>query len=275
MLVLGSGDSFVYGSELTDCRDNHLIDAYGHSNSTFPALLSREYEYDCVAWPGYGNDGIARTTVEYCENNKDKDIFVITSWTFPGRYEFRFSYDTKQRKSPWHTITPWTTLTSDETEREYHNYDSLVGLIHDVHVSRAKATGLYDFTKTFYQHVGSSEYWEIYSSLREIVYLQNYLKLNNIPYMFTAADNSIFYNHTTSNPDTVIASLVSQIDNENWFWFPAGVGPQDTQNPRGFYQWAVENKYPVGTTHPLEEAHYAATALIQGKFNELVKKHLG
>ena len=126
--------------------------------------------------------------------------------------------------------------------------------------------------------MGNSEYWEIYSTLKEIVYLQNYLKVNNIPYLFTCADNSIWYNYTiNNNSDTVVNSLVSQIvkDRENWFWFPAGKDPQDTCNPRGFYQWAVENKYPVGPdNHPLEQAHIDASKLMQEKFNELVKKSI-
>jgi hypothetical protein len=36
----------------------------------------------------------------------------------------------------------------------------------------------------------------------------------------------------------------------------------------------VENKYPIGTTHPLEEAHTAAAKLIKEKFNEMVTKSL-
>jgi hypothetical protein len=66
----------------------------------------------------------------------------------------------------------------------------------------------------------------------------------------------------------------NQIDHDRWFWFPAGTGSNQTKTPRGFYQWAVENKYPVGTTHPLEQAHKDASTLMQGKFNELVTKHL-
>jgi hypothetical protein len=143
-------------------------------------------------------------------------------------------------------------------------------------IKRAQTTGVADFAKTFYQHVGSSEYWEIYSSLKEIVYLQNYLKANNIPYLFTCADNSILYNYTVGNSDSTIAGLVGQIrrDSDNWFWFPAGTKADETCDPRGFYQWALENKYPIGTTHPLEAAHRDAANLMKDKFNELVKKHI-
>lgn len=273
MLVLAAGDSFVYGSELTDCCDNHAIHVYGHSNSTFPALLAESHEYNCIAWPGYGNDSIARTTIEYCENNKDKELIAIVTWTFPGRYEFRFSYDTKQRKSPWYTITPWTIASS--VKEEFHSEDPEVELFHNKAIKRAKDTGIYRFAEEFYYHVGSSEYWEIYSVLKEIVYLSNYLKIKNIPYFFTCADNSIRFNQTALSLDPVINSLLQQINWDEWFWFPEGMPPQDTQNPRGFYQWAVENKYRMGTTHPLEEAHQDAAQLMQGKFNEMVKKHLG
>jgi hypothetical protein len=141
-------------------------------------------------------------------------------------------------------------------------------------IRRAKATGVADFAQTFYAHVGSTEYWEVYSSLKEIVYLQNYLKVNNIPYMFTCADNSLLYNYTVNQADSVINSLIMQIDMTKWFWFPAGTQANETCDPRGFYQWAKENKYPIGTTHPLEQAHADAAKLMQEKFNELVKKSL-
>jgi len=58
--------------------------------------------------------------------------------------------------------------------------------------------------------------------------------------------------------------------------FPSGTNPGDTLTPRGFYQWAVENKYKVGPQgHPLESAHVDAAGLIKEKFNELVKNPLG
>lgn len=268
MIVVAGGDSFVFGSELQDCGPHYSL-------STFPALLSKDIgQYVCVAWPGYGNDGIARSVIQKCERLKDQEKVVIVSWTFPGRYEFRYTYDTQQRNSPWYTITPWTTATIDTMQKEFVNTNSDVLAHHIESTERAKNTGVADFAKVFYQHVGSSEYWEIYSTLKEIVYLQNYLKINNIPYLFTCADNCIFNNYTCNNADDTIKSLTDQIwaDEDNWFWFPAGVNPQDTCEPRGFYQWAVENKYSIGTTHPLEQAHQDASKLIKDKFDEMVTK---
>ena len=94
MIIVAGGDSFVYGSELSD------------TNKTFTALLSKEHDYHCVAHPGNSNDAISRQTVSACYKlNPD---FVIISWTFPGRYEFRFTYDTQQRTGHWYSINSWT-----------------------------------------------------------------------------------------------------------------------------------------------------------------------
>jgi hypothetical protein len=130
---------------------------------------------------------------------------------------------------------------------------------------------LSEFSETFFKHVGDNEYYELYSSLKEILFLQNYLTTNNIPFLFAPADNH-FYDHPNyyRQKDEHIDALYEQIDWDKWFFFPSGTKPNETIEPRGFYQWAVENKYPIGTTHPLEEAHSAAAVLLQDKFNELV-----
>lgn len=257
MIVL-AGDSFVYGSELKD------------TTKTFGCLLASGSAYENISWPGYGNDSIARTTIERCERGGVNSVLVL--WTFPGRYEFRFGYDTKQHTGNWYTITPWTTQTEKNIEREFISKDENILYQHSQTVLRAKQTGVSEFAETFYKHVGGTEYWEIYSSLKEIVYLQNYLRVKSIPYMFTCADTSLLYNYTIDLRDPVIMSVFNQIDLDKWFLFPKSENSWETTQPRGFYQWAVENKYPVGTTHPLEQAHQDAAKLMQEKFNELVKK---
>jgi hypothetical protein len=90
--------------------------------------------------------------------------------------------------------------------------------------------------------------------------LHDHLEYYNIPYIFTCADNCV---------------ITGGFDYENWYMFPPGQGVDQTESPRGFYQWAVENKYKCGIQqHPLEQAHSDAADLIKGKFNELVKKSL-
>jgi hypothetical protein len=95
-----------------------------------------------------------------------------------------------------------------------------------------------------------------------ILELQQYLKFYDCPYLFTCVDNCVI----TANLD---------INWDNWFMFPPGQGEDQTKTPRGFYQWAVENKYSIGADgHPLEDAHKDAAGLIKEKFNELVKKSI-
>jgi hypothetical protein len=277
MILVAGGDSFVYGSELKDCldaidRNDEKNNRYGYSVNTFPALLTQDLEYVCVAWPGYSNESIARTVIAECsQHNK---CGVIVSWTFPGRYEFRFNYDTKQKKSPWFSFNSWTIQKPENIFENFKKTHAGIQGIFEEHYNNSLLTGTNYFAKVFFEHVGNSEYWEVYSSIKEILYLQNYLKNKKIPYLFTCADNQIFYNFTIQNPDKYISSIYEQIDFNNWFWFPQGHKANETKEPRGFYQWALENKYPVGTTHPLEEAHLAAAELIKEKFNELVTKPL-
>ena len=261
-MIIAAGDSFVYGSELASPAN------------TFTALLGAD---ECVAWPGYGNDSIARTVIERCEGPRiaSEVTGVVVSWTFPGRYEFRFNYDTRQKKSPWYAINAWTIKSNIDSIKEEFVTDN-PAILEDQKktINRAKQTGVANFADVFYKHVGGSEYWEIYSTLKEIVYLQNYLTVKEIPYMFTCADSIIFYNQTLKNADDTLYSLFKQIDRKKWFLFDAGINPQDTPTPRGFYQWAVENKYAIGTTHPLEAAHADAAKLMKDKFDELVTKHI-
>jgi hypothetical protein len=90
--------------------------------------------------------------------------------------------------------------------------------------------------------------------------LQAHLEYESIPYMFTCADNCV---------------VTGRLDYDNWYMFPAGTELWETTAPRGFYQWAIENKYAVGPQHhPLEQAHLDASKLMQEKFNELVTKSI-
>lgn len=205
----------------------------GYSRNTYPALLASNNEYVCAAYPGNANNAISRMAIDAVSQIKD-DKFLLVQWTYPQRAEFRFG-------NQWTSINSWHTVQED-------------------------------FSKHYFKHVGDSEYYEIYSILKEIVFLQQYCQLNSIPYMFVTADNH-FYCHENYNRrrDASIENLYNEIDWSKWFFFPPGTEANETTAPRGFYQWAMENKYTVGPDgHPLEQAHQDAYMLIKGKFNELV-----
>jgi len=231
MIIVAAGDSFVWGSELADSPHGG---PGGYSRKTYSALLAKDNEYVCAAYPGNANNAISRMAIDAISNHND--CFLIATWTYPQRAEFRFG-------NSWSSLNSWHT-----TEKE--------------------------FSQHYFKYVGDNEYYEIYSTLKEIVYLQNFCQTHNIPYMFTTADNT-FYCHENyyRSKDVSLENLHNNIDWSNWFWFPAGQGINETLAPRGFYQWAVENKYKTGPEfHPLEDAHRDAAKLIRSKFDELVEK---
>jgi hypothetical protein len=232
MILVAAGDSFVWGSEL---KDSPHGGPNGYSHNTFTALLSGNNEYVCAAYPGNANNAISRMAIDALATCTD--TFLIATWTYPQRAEFRFG-------NTWASVNSWHT-----THKE--------------------------FSESYFKYAGNNEYYEIYSLLKEVVYLQHYCKINNIPYLFLTADNH-FYQHAnyTRSKDTSLDTLYAQVNWDNWFWFPAGTDPNETLTPRGFYQWAVENKYIVGPQgHPLEKAHQDAAILIKEKFDELVAQY--
>lgn len=98
----------------------------------------------------------------------------------------------------------------------------------------------------------------VLSSSKEINNLGQFLKTCNQPYLFTCADNCI---------------IDEELDLTNWIMFPPATETWLTTEPRGFYQWAKENKYKCGPDdHPLEQAHIDAAEIFRNKFNEMVKK---
>jgi hypothetical protein len=102
-----------------------------------------------------------------------------------------------------------------------------------------------------------------HTSSRVIQEFEYYCKYLQIPYLFTCVDNCLF--------DVIDHA---KLDMSNWYLFPPAAEEHNTCAPRGFYQWAVENKYNVGPEHhPLEDAHQDAAELIRSKFNELVAKY--
>ena len=263
MIIVAGGDSFIFGSELSDkipsLRDKNW------SRRTFTSLLAgmSKMHYECVAWPGNANQAITRQTMEYCESHKDIDKFVIISWTFPNRYEFRFPFTTPNKNTNWESISSWSIADFSDIEQSLESTPAEEIKRIETYKQKLDKSGVADFAKTYFKYVGTNEYWEIYTSLQSIVMMQNYLDLHKIPYMFTMADNCIFENHTILSREQSIEALFRQINFDNWFMFPGS---------KGFYQWAMENKYPIGVTHPLDEAHADAAQLMKSKLHELVAK---
>jgi len=242
-LLIAGGDSFVYGSGLSD----HDSTRWEHSLKTWPALLAQELsrQYVCRAVPGHSNTAIARTVMLSCQQARAQDILVVVNWTFLSRFEFRFAYD------PWSTPMP---AEGAALYSQWHNFNKLDYARPGSHLQKSKQSVL-KFIDDFYRHVGHDDIYEYYVTLKEIVLLQNFLKINRIPYIFSVAHN--FFRKSLS--DENIQCLLAQIDLDSWFFFPP---------LHGFVEWAKD--YPHVEEHPSDLAHQDALVLVKEFFDEKI-----
>ena len=280
------GCSFTFGHELSDYKDGkipskktwaHLLKNLSHTEikvdptgKAKPYQISdRNVKYVCVASPGSGNSGIARRVfnavnqAEMLGYQNESIGCVVVMWSFLSRYDWAMSRHKKLEDARWATISPWDVkmadaerhkaLTGSEVEQERWKHRQ--GLLID--------TGIKPFAEAIYKHA-SNEYHETYLSWKSIIWLQNILEKKKIPYMFTLADNSLFYKEFEhhKNQDSFMTALHNEIDFTKWFFFG--------ERCMGFNQWALLNEYERGTTHPLDKAHTDAVKLMLPKFKKII-----
>ena len=123
-------------------------------------------------------------------------------------------------------------------------------------------TGVGPFANALYRYA-ANQYHETYLSWKSIIWLQNILEKKKIPYFFTLADNTLFWDELKplNEIDSLLNGLYNEIDFRNWHVFG--------ERQMGFNQWAQLNDYTRGTTHPLDDAHSDAAKLMMTNFFQL------
>jgi hypothetical protein len=214
-VLIAGGDSFTYGSELPS------------QEHTWANLLAKRKGWNIcnTAKPGYSNSAIRRNVMNAVNQYKDLDLYVAVMWSFPNRYEFRFTYDTGQRESPWYSINPFTPPTFTNQK----------------HTVNADSKGITKFVDNYVKNIAIDPYWEIYNSWCEIVMLQNYLINHNIRYVFMTVDHTIFKSQLVL--DTTLKTLIADINMSKFI------------DQEGMFTWAKRTKQEFYTTHPKESAH--------------------
>lgn len=259
-IFIVGGCSFTYGSELVNRTGNWSYELYENNKPTC--------DYVTTALPGLGNSGIARRVFQEVSRHKPEDVKgVAVMWTFNSRYDWAMPEHKDLEGSRWTSITPWDTNISAE---ERHN--ALVGSEAEQEIWKQRQdtmmqTGAKSFANALYRHA-ANEYHEIYLSWKSIIWLQNILEKKKIPYMFTLADNSLFYKvfDQHKDKDTLMKALHSEIDLTKWFSFG--------ERMMGFNQWAMLNEYKYATTHPLDQAHQDAVILMMPTFKQIIGREL-
>ena len=254
---IAGGCSFTFGHELSDDQEGKVPSkktwAYG--------LMPTGHEYVCTARPGSGNSGIARRVFNAVANNSDVKS-VVVMWSFLSRYDWAMPRHRDLENTRWASISPWDT-TMSSTERHQALKGSEVQQEQwkkrqELHIN----TGVKPFAESIYRY-GANQYHETYLSWKSIIWLQNILEKKKIPFMFTLADYSLFYNelHHHKDQDPFMNALYKEIDFTKWFSFG--------DRMMGFNQWASLNEYEYATTHPLDKAHEDAIMLMKQTFNKL------
>jgi hypothetical protein len=96
-----------------------------------------------------------------------------------------------------------------------------------------------------------------------------YLEKESIPYVFTAVQAPLYRTMLSRDYDSSIKSFISICKDINWAFID--VGPEETNIPMGFYDWAVATKQKMGVAfHPLEHAHQEAFELLRNKLDAIL-----
>ena len=258
--ILAGGCSFTFGHELSD--DNN---GKSPSAKTWSSNLSNlvQGNYFCVARAGSGNSAIARRIFDYISNT-DEHCFVVAMWSFTSRYDWAMPRHRLLENKRWTSITPWDTeFKQKEVEQRLAGSEVILDQFKRRR-EEYQETNVGVFADNLYKYA-SNQYHETYLSWKSIVWLQDILEKKKIPYMFTLADNSLFYDNENLlfQEDSLMRALYKEINFLNWFSFG--------ERMMGFNQWATLNDYPYATTHPLDKAHKDASDLMKDKFLQIYK----
>ena len=262
-VFVAGGCSFTFGHELSDDLNGKKPSKLTWANRLFRDVDDDNIEYLCTARAGSGNSGIARRVFDAITNKEYKADYVVVMWSFLSRYDWAMPRHKDLEGTRWASISPWdTNAGNEEAFRTIANSETQKEQWQDRN-EIFRETGVRYLAEAIYKH-GANQYHETYLSWKSIIWLQNILEKKKIPYMFTLADNSLFYDEFThhKDQDKFMNSLHSEIDLSRWYFFG--------ERCMGFNQWALLNDYPRGTTHPLDQAHADAVQLMLPTFNKLI-----
>ena len=255
-IFIAGGCSFTFGSELID------------ANSNWSSLLNKtqmtQGNFVNTALPGASNSGIARRIFHQLSNNQSENIQgVVAMWSFGSRYDWAMPEHKELEDKRWTSITPWDASISAEERHRGIAGSEAQKLQWKDRKDLMVGTGVKPFADALYRHA-SNEYHEAFLSWKSIIWLQNILEKKKIPFMFTLADNSLFYSEFDhfKDKDGLLLALYNEIDFTKWFSFG--------ERMMGFNQWARLNEYDYATSHPLDKAHEDAVKLMLPMFNKLI-----
>ena len=266
-LVISAGDSFTFGAEL------YTDDGFYPNPNSWANLVAQRIsnQHINVARSGRSNSYIVRHVLHEIQSAFEKNIspekiFVQVMWTFTDRHEFAIGMPTGEYDSPWMYLTPYSHL--DETKSDWFravsqdlpNWKGVYNNLKSFY-NKNRELGIVDFANQYSKLTQSTPMNDSYTSIKELLLLQNILQVNNILYMFTYVNQHVmaglFSDAENNHGSKYLQSTRQMVDLNNWYRFPG-----NHQTYVGFDDWARYNNYEYGTSHPLELAHQDAAELI-------------
>lgn len=158
--IVSFGDSFVFGSELSNNKD-------GHKSWIGLAANQLGVDYETTAVPGCGNENITRQILTYFSNNPSDNVLAIINWTWGARWDFYIP-----------GIENWTTLGLSCVPSKLA---PLIGF--------EEAKKVLDF---YNEYPGHSTLWDKVRTLQTIYASQQFLKQLNVPSIQTYMDSEMW-----------------------------------------------------------------------------------
>jgi len=257
---VAGGCSFTFGHELSDDDQGKTPSKKAWAYRLFD-VFPKANKYVSAAYPGTGNTGIARRVFNALSDTDTECVVVM--WSFLSRYDWAMPRHKVLEDTRWATISPWDTNSGNDEALMALKGSEIQQEQWRIRQEGIESSGVKPFAESIYRHA-ANQYHEIYLSWKSIIWLQNILEKKKIPFMFTLADNSLFYNELLphNEQDKFMSALHKEIDFTKWFSFG--------ERMMGFNQWAKLNGYKYGTTHPLDESHQDAVKLMLPTFNKLI-----
>ena len=182
-MILGAfGDSFLFGSDLSDIQDYDSVSWFFSSQLTYPAILAKQLnlQYYCTALPAQGNKVIVDDIIRAVTQHGNSMIYVI-NWTWIDRFEYIGTARIPPTAIGWESTLPGNQDT--KSEFYYKNYYSdldakLTNLMYIFSALNLLLENNCKFIMTYMDHLVLDKEYHCPVS---IDYLQNKIA----PYLFT------------------------------------------------------------------------------------------
>lgn len=183
----------VFGCSFTTSKDYNLVEE-GH---TFGDIIANHYgmKFHELGVPGGANPFIQKIFFKWFAQNKDKidSTFVIVAWSNPNRIMFW-----NNKRSDWMLDTGMITVEDENVTSKYFGGDERT------EIGPLINKWTYGERKRYAQNFLYNNYSTVNNYIEQVVSVQSFLKLNNIPYIMF---NSLFDIHAGENTDPPCGNL--------------------------------------------------------------------